>query len=534
MRKGKIRVSMVTLFMVLFAPGAMADENVTGSRQILSLQECRDRAVENNKELKIAQQKIVMAGYDRKTAFANYFPNVSVTAAYMYNSRNLALVDDNLSNMLTGTGPAINNAFQQKIDNILNDPVLGQIILNNPAFREFVGQLQATDIAAPITAIGNSIDDFLHPDIENMFVGVANITQPVFMGGKIVNANRIAGLAEELSKSQYETQYQEVIISVDKAYWQIVAVANKVKLAEEFASLLHTMEHDVDIMIEEGVATESDRLTVKVKANEADMLYTKATNGLALAKMLLCQLCGMDLDSDISLEDETSEFIPLPQISPYKDLEEIADARPELHSLDLATQIYTKKVAVARADMMPTVALTGNYLLTNPNLFNGWEKKFNGMFNVGVMVKVPIVHGGESMMKLRKAKAEAVMMNYRYEDTKEMVALQVSQLRKQEAEALQRMNMAESNLENSEENLRVATIGFNEGIVTANTVLQAQTAWLQAHSEYIDSGVELQICCASRKKAEGYSSPVPEMKEITKISRESYKVLREEQKAKNN
>ncbi len=101
-------------------------------------------------------------------------------------------------------------------------------------------------------------------------------------------ANRIAGLAEELAQNQYETAYRDVTADVDQAYWQIVSIAGKARLAEAYSDLLHQMERDVKMMIAEGVATESDALAIKVKANEADMLLTKAQNGLVLSKMLLC------------------------------------------------------------------------------------------------------------------------------------------------------------------------------------------------------------------------------------------------------
>ena len=81
--------------------------------------------------------------------------------------------------------------------------------------------------------------------------------------------------------------------------------------------------------------------------------------------------------------------------------------------------------------------------------------------------------------------------------------MQVTQLRKQREEAYEHLRMAESNLENAEENMRVATIGFEEGVIEANTALAAQTAWLQAHSEYIDAGIELQMNAVNLRKAEG-------------------------------
>lgn len=57
-------------------------------------------------------------------------------------------------------------------------------------------------------------------------------------------------------------------------------------------------------MINEGVATKADGLSVRVKVNEAEMTLTKVEDGLSLARMLLCQLCGIDLSSPITLADE--------------------------------------------------------------------------------------------------------------------------------------------------------------------------------------------------------------------------------------
>ena len=263
------------------------------------------------------------------------------------------------------------------------------------------------------------------------------------------------------------------------------------------------MGKDVDALVAEGFATPSDALTIKVKMNEAEMLYTKATNGLALAKMLLCKECGLPLDSEITLADETLDAIPVPQMSPVISDEEVYAARPEIKSLDLAKKIYDKKVAVVRADGLPTVAVMANYAVTNPNVFNGFQNKFGGFFSAGVLVNVPIFHGTEAIQKTRKAKAEVALTQYRLDDAKEMISLQVAQLRQQEGEALEKLTMAESNLENAEENLRVATAGWNEGMIASNVVLQAQTAWLQAHSEYIETGVELQMCAVNLAKAEG-------------------------------
>lgn len=474
-----------------------------GAQQVLTLDECRQMAVENNNSLKTAEQKIKVAGYDRNIALANYFPKITATGTYMYTSRDWKLIDDDKAAEIQNAGTTLQNDVTNKMMQIMSDKDVMTKYMTDAAFKKLIDGLQTTDIATPINAIGQHITEALTLDMHNLCGAVVSVQQPVFMGGKIVASNQMAKYAEELAKSQYDAEHAQVLADIEQAYWQIVSIAAKKNLAENYADLLRQMGKDVDALVAEGFATPSDALTIKVKMNEAEMLYTKATNGLALAKMLLCKECGLPLDSEITLADETLDAIPVPQMSPVISDEEVYAARPEIKSLDLAKKIYDKKVAVVRADGLPTVAVMANYAVTNPNVFNGFQNKFGGFFSAGVLVNVPIFHGTEAIQKTRKAKAEAALTQYRLDDAKEMISLQVAQLRQQEGEALEKLTMAESNLENAEENLRVATAGWNEGMIASNVVLQAQTAWLQAHSEYIETGVELQMCAVNLAKAEG-------------------------------
>lgn len=474
-----------------------------GAQQVLTLDECRQMAVENNNSLKTAQQKIKVAGYDRNIALANYFPKITATGTYMYTSRDWKLIDDDKAAEIQKAGTTLQNDVTNKMMQVMSDKDVMTKYMTDAAFKKLIDGLQTTDIATPINAIGQHITEALTLDMHNLCGAVVSVQQPVFMGGKIVASNQMAKYAEELAKSQYDAEHAQVLADIEQAYWQIVSIAAKKNLAENYADLLRQMGKDVDALVAEGFATPSDALTIKVKMNEAEMLYTKATNGLALAKMLLCKECGLPLDSEITLADETLDAIPVPQMSPVISDEEVYAARPEIKSLDLAKKIYDKKVAVVRADGLPTVAVMANYAVTNPNVFNGFQNKFGGFFSAGVLVNVPIFHGTEAIQKTRKAKAEAALTQYRLDDAKEMISLQVAQLRQQEGEALEKLTMAESNLENAEENLRVATAGWNEGMIASNVVLQAQTAWLQAHSEYIETGVELQMCSVNLAKAEG-------------------------------
>lgn len=480
------------------------------AQHTLTLEECRRMAMDSNKELIQAKQKVKMAGYDRKTAIANYFPNITATGTYQYNSRNLNLIGEeratSLENMGTLAQQQMGGMMEQLMTAIKTNPAAAQEYMTSPMWQTVLGTLSQADVSALLNQIGSDMSKAFNLDIANVYVGAVSLQQPVFMGGKIIASNKMAALAEELSRVQCESKAQEVLVDVDNTYWQIVSIAHKKKLAETYLDLLDSMLRNGEIAVEEGTAVKSDILPIKVKCNEARMLLCRSENGLALSKMLLCKQVGLPLDSEIILADElagTSSHDALPEMTAKKDLDRIIEDRPETRSLDLASRIYDQKYKIARADMFPKIALTANYMVSNPCAFNGFRNEFGGMFNAGVMVSVPIFHGTEALQKTRKAKAEAMMYRCRYEDACQMISLEVEQLGRQEQEACERLMMAESNLESAEENLRTAMIGYEEGVVETIVTLQAQTAWMQANSEYIDAGIDMKMNHTRLLKAQG-------------------------------
>ena len=287
--------------MWIIAAALCALPTYAGAQQVLTLDECRQMAVENNNSLKTAQQKIKVAGYDRNIALANYFPKITATGTYMYTSRDWKLIDDDKAAEIQNAGTTLQNDVTNKMMQIMSDKDVMTKYMTDAAFKKLIDGLQTTDIATPINAIGQHITDALTLDMHNLCGAVVSVQQPVFMGGKIVASNQMAKYAEELAKSQYDAEHAQVLADIEQAYWQIVSIAAKKNLAENYADLLRQMGKDVDALVAEGFATPSDALTIKVKMNEAEMLYTKATNGLALAKMLLCKECGLPLDSEITL-----------------------------------------------------------------------------------------------------------------------------------------------------------------------------------------------------------------------------------------
>lgn len=437
------------------------------AQRMLTLEECRNLAIQNNKELQISGEKIKMADNEKKAAFTKYFPQLSANGAYMWNQKDINLLDMG----------ALSSSLSSSLGGLAQLPMIQHLM--------------------------SGVNDMQHLDVQNIWVGNVSLVQPVFMGGKIVNYNQITKFAKQLAESMNNLQLQDLIYKTDETYWQVISLVNKKKLADAYVDLLRKMDSDVTAMIYEGVATEADGLSVKVKLNEAEMAQTKVENGLALTRMLLAQICGLSLEEDLSLADEKLDNFPVETTQASADLNEAFMNRNELRSLDLATKIYKRKERIALAEMLPNVALAANYFVTNPNVFNGFKNDFAGMFNVGVMVKVPLSGWWEGTYRRNSAKAETRIKTLEWQDAREKIELQVNQSVYKVNEAGKKLIASSSNMENAEENLRRANFGFEEGVIPALNLMEAQTAWVSARSSLIDAQIEVKLTEVYLSKALG-------------------------------
>lgn len=455
------------------------------AQRTLNLDSCRTLALSNNKELRMSKEKVNAAHYQQKAAFTNFLPKIDMMGTYMRTEKEISLLSDDQKSAISNIGTAVAPMGQK----------LQQILSSDPSLAPLLTPLQSVMGTLPgaLNQVGQGMVDALRTDTRNMFGGMVTLTQPIFMGGKIIAYNKITKFAEQLAESQHATELQDVILNTDQAYWQVISLVNKKKLAESFLELVKKLDSDVSKMVAEGVATKADELSVKVKVNEAEMTLTKVENGLSLSKMVLCQLCGIPLDTPITLADESMENITLPDTYIEGNVNTALSNREELKSLELASKIYRQKVNVTRSEFLPSVGLTATYLVTNPSLVNGFERKMRGMWGVGMMIKIPVFHWGEGIYKVKAAKAEANIAQYKLDDVKEKVELQVTQATYKVNEATKKLAMAEKNMAKADENLRYANLGFQEGVIPTSNVLEAQTAWLSAQSGKIDAQIDVKM-----------------------------------------
>lgn len=452
----------------------------------VSLDSCRSLALGNNKAIRIAEENVRGAGYLRDAAKAAYLPGIDFSGGYVHNQREIALLGEDAKLPTMSFDPKTMGYNYNLVTGPDGKPVM------NPA--------NGQPIPSEVAVIPKEAMTY---DTRNVFFGAFTLTQPIYLGGSIRALNQIAKHGESMARSLKEQARQEVIMSVDEAYWQVVSLAEKKALAESFVKLVDSLRYNVGEMKNEGVATRSDVLNVEVKYNEACIMLTKVDNGLTLSRMALAQVCGLPVDTQMTLADEAGDGIDADMVIPNTNIEDVYARRADLDVLRKGIDLMKSKENLSLSSMLPKVAAFGAWSFSNPNVNDGFEKKFGGGFSVGAMLTVPLWHWGGNYNKYRASKSQTAAQRLLLEDMEEKVSLQVSQARFSYNEAFKTYTMTQNNMKSAEENLQNAEYAFKEGVLTTDDVLAAQTAWLKAKSELIDSQIGIRLCHTYLSKVTG-------------------------------
>jgi len=482
-------------------------------QQLLSLDSCRAMALRNNKQMDVQQVKLDIAKNIRKSMRTKYLPHISAIGTYQHFSEPISLLSDDQKDRLSSLGSTVKSDVMNGFGNTASQAMtqmssmatamgmtITPAIINGMQTRLGEG---LSAVEQGLNAKGQQIVDAFDTDTRNMWSGSIMALQPIYMGGSITAMNRMAKINEKMQSNSADSRRQAVIYDVDKTYWQVVSLKHKKRLAESFLAVVKKLEDDVQKMIAEGVATKSDGLSVSVKVNEAEMIVQKVDDGLTLSKMLLCQMIGLPMNEPVMLADEDKEELTVVAVQPKLDVEQAIENRPELKILDNTVDLTRQTTKLLRAGNMPMVAAMGGYIVSNPSLINGFEKKFRGMWNVGVVARVPLWNWGDVMYKVRASKGATAIAQLELDEAREKIELQVNQNTFHVNEANKRLLMAQSSVAKADENLRMANLGFSEGVITPTTVMEAQTAWLQAKSQLIDAQIDVKLTQVELQKSLG-------------------------------
>ena len=411
----------------------------------LDLQKCRKMAVENSKKLQSAEQQGQKAGFDKKAYRANFLPKLSATGLYAYVHKKMKF--------------DIDGGYLPVYDGI-------------PLFKQY--------------AFMPDID--LALGIENAYTVGVMLEQPLYMGGKVRSAFRMASIGKEIADLNVKYNQAEVLAEADAAYWQYLKVCEQVKAAGKYLEVVKELVRNLEDAYRTGMAAQNDLLKAQVKQNEAELMVQKAQNGLALSGMNLCRIVGVDLMSELTVRDSLGEGI----VSGLWEEGDNITGRPEYNMLERQIELKEKEVALTRSDFLPQLGVSASYGYSDGITLNG---KSDGIASFAALasLKIPIYHWGEGRNKVKAMKAEEEMVRLKKEETEQMMQLEVARARYNVEDAATRVRLTRRSLSQAEENLQVSKNRFEVGMETLTNYMEAQAQWQKAWSDWIEAKAELRV-----------------------------------------
>lgn len=416
--------------------------------QQLTLDECVSMALENNARMRTAEYTMQASHETSKEAFTNYFPSVSLSGA---------------------------------------------------AFTANHGMLQHS-FNLPLSMLGLDLPDM---DVDMSFlkkgsVAGLNLMQPIFLGGRIVNGNRLARVGEEVSRLQMRQTADEVRRDVEHYYWQLVSLHSKHQTLDKVIAMLDTLTLQVQSYVDAGVTTANDLLEVKLKRNEMLVAQSELDNGISVVRMLLSQYVGKGTSGTVDVATNIQVGI-LPEFPQdiYRNPEDCLDQTIG-HAL-LTQNVKAKELEqkMALGNNLPVVAAGASYdyehLLDQGHTFA----------NLYVTVSIPLTDWWGGSHNMKKKKLETQIARTQLEDDSQLLMIAMTNAWNDLTTAYKQMEIAKESISQSAENLRLNQNFYKAGTTTVSDLLNAQTLYQQSQDKFVDAYGQFQIKKLSYLQATG-------------------------------
>ena len=407
------------------------------SAQTYTLEQLKDSALHNNVTIRSARYDVEAAGQQRKEAFTKYFPNVSGTGLWFNANKGMAQTSFNLSEMMP---PELSTSLAP----------LAQFL--------------------PSEALAALADPISISMMKNGVIAGVQAVQPVFVGGQIVNGNKLAKVGEDVSRLQMQLSENEVEKTAEQYFWQLASLQEKMKTVEAAEVLLNDICKDVDVAVRAGVAMRNDLLQVQLRQNDIASQKLKIGNGLSLLRMLISQYCGLrDTSFVISYQTDAVSPIGLKQ-----------DHQQAL----LGTAEYR---------------LLGKQVEAYHNLL----EKNHAFAMVFATVSVPISDWWGGSHAIKRKKLEQQKAQEQLADNAELLKIKMQSAWNSVEESYQQLLLAHRSIEQAEENLRLNRDYYNAGLSRMSDLLEAQLLYQQSCDKKTDAFADYQNKLLEYRQATG-------------------------------
>lgn len=403
-----------------------------------SLEECIAEAVKNNAKVRKADGEVGVAQMKRKEAFTNYFPQISAQGgAFVAND---GLIRYDMTDALTTAA-----------------------------------QLLPAEKVAALASVDPNLDI-----VKKGVMASVSAMQPIYMGGKVVNGNKLAKVGEEVSRSKRRLTEAEVRTEVESYFWQVVMLREKLQTLSVVEAQIDRLETDADVAVKAGVRNRNDLLQVRLKQNDVRVARLQVEGALSVVRSMLAQSMGVESDSVDALYSVDYHMPADPQ-SLYVDPDEALTSTAEYELLSAQVEAANLQSKMTVGENLPQVAVGGAY--TYNNVLDGSQSNVVGL----VTVRIPLSAWWGGSRSIKGKRLEAENANIDRADQSRLLKVRMAQAWTNVTTAYGKLSIAIESIEQSEENLRLSSDYYRAGTESMSDLLDAQTLYQQSRDSFAEA-----------------------------------------------
>lgn len=420
------------------------------AQQTYTLDQLKQLAVENNYNLRSARNAIQQSKEVKNEAFTKFFPQLSATGLGFQNNKPMIDIDFSLPDAVAALIPE------------------GVAVPGNIS-------LMKKGVYGSISAV-----------------------QPVFMGGQIVNGNKLAKVGVEASELQMEVSADQVDLTTEQYYWKVVSLKEKLLTLGAVHDMLEQLEKDVSNMVRVGAVNRNDLLQVQLRKGEVESATLEEENGLSTLLQLLAQHVGKSGEAiDVTMpEGFVFGAVPDMPVALRQNHQDALAATPEYRLLEKNVESKRLQRAMTVGQNLPSVGVGASYS------YNDWfGKNTNAVLFAIVQVPISDWWGGSHNIKKKSLALEDA--KEQLQDNSQKLIIRMNNAWSSVETSHKKLFIAHDAIEQAEENLRLNKDYYRVGTTKMTDLLLAQEQYQQARDRYTDAYADFQIKQLEYRQATG-------------------------------
>lgn len=386
-------------------------------KRLLAMQDAVTMSIENSKQLKASKARIDIALAQVKEAEDNRLPNFNLSSAYLR--------------------------------------------LNRPTIDLKTKSTSTTGGSAPV--------------ISSVLYGIANISYPLYEGGRIRYGIESAKYLEEAIRLDAENDKEAVILNTLNAYANLFRAAATIEVVKE--SLASSRERDSTFsrLEQNGILARNDLLKTELQTSNLELSLLDAENNWRLANINMDLMLGLPENTELFVDtNSVKKEYSLKNMAEYEQLALLN--KKDIQAISLRKKATAVAIRSANAEGYPSIALTGGYIAAN---IPGFLTITNAV-NVGVGVQYNLASLWKTNTKLQQAKARQQEISANEELLVDAVRVQVSRDYQNYVLGQKRIEVYQKAFQQAAENFRITKNKYDNSLASVTELLDADVALLQA------------------------------------------------------